>query len=71
MARKPKKVAGKGTLFDVYEVADFGGYDPNSPIPPADFPEFDPATIDVDRCCPRCAYRWSSGGEGADPTADE
>lgn len=68
MARR-SKFAGPG-VFDVVELKEMLGYDPSSPTPPADFPEFG-EDIEVDRCCPRCSYRWSSGGEGTDPLAEE
>lgn len=67
--KKPRpgsnKVATETGLFSFAEMGS-AGYDPNSPYPPKDFQEFTVEGIEVDRCCPRCNYQWSSGGESMD-----
>lgn len=69
MARNKNKFRAEDALFSGEELGQMG-YDPNSPFPPRDWPEYD-ENIEVDRCCPRCAYRWSSGGEDSDVPSDE
>lgn len=54
---KLKNVGAVSGLFDVREVSDLAGYDPDSSTPPASWPDFS-AGIEVEFCCPSCAYAW-------------
>lgn len=46
-----------GALLDVDAISAAMGYDPESSVPPEAWPDFS-AGIEIEFCCPRCAYAW-------------
>lgn len=53
----PSSIASGGALFDVKAISDLAGYDPESAIPPEDWPDFSNG-IETEYACPCCAYAW-------------
>jgi len=58
---------GASALFDVKEVSDLAGYDPESAVPPEAWPDFS-AGIEVEFCCAKCGYGWRGNPK---PNADD
>lgn len=59
-----------GALFDVKKVSDLAGYDPDSAIPPTEFPDFSKG-VEAEFCCPKCSYEWRGVAKPTEADAAE
>lgn len=68
MAKKYTDLSG-GLLANLG--SDALGYDPESTVPPEEFPLLDPRTMHADYRCPSCGYRWAGQPEPAKVEIDD